>query len=128
MAGGVGGRGAPAQVGGTYLAGGGVPAMVPVDAYETEKLGWWYAIPNFRADDYAYMLRHSRAQAVLVSGALWPVLQDAMARGAHEVATLLVSQPTQALAKGAADLEKAIATATAAGLNRNSILFSLVQK
>ena len=38
----------------TYLAGGGVPAMVPVDAYETEKLGWWYAIPNFRADDYAY--------------------------------------------------------------------------
>ena len=63
------------------------------------------------ADDYAYMLRHSRAQAVLVSGALWPVLQDAMARGAHEVATLLVSQPTQALAKGAADLEKAIATA-----------------
>ena len=27
------------------------------------------------ADDYAYMLEHSRAQAVLVSGALLPALQ-----------------------------------------------------
>ena len=33
------------------------------------------------ADDYAYMLAHSRAQAVLVSGALLPALQAAMAQG-----------------------------------------------
>ena len=33
------------------------------------------------ADDYAYMLGHSRAQAVLVSGALLPALQAAMAAG-----------------------------------------------
>jgi benzoate-CoA ligase len=32
------------------------------------------------ADDYAYMLRHSRAQAAVVSAALWPTLQAAMAR------------------------------------------------
>ncbi|WP_296740801.1 AMP-binding protein, partial [Variovorax sp.] len=44
-------------------------------------------------EDYAYMLDHSRAQAALVSGALLPVLQEAMARGGHELHTLLVSQP-----------------------------------
>lgn len=32
------------------------------------------------ADDYAYMLDHSRAQAAIVSGALLAVLQDAMGR------------------------------------------------
>src|SRR4051812_14778269 len=37
------------------------------------------------ADDYAYMLDHSRAQAVLVSGALLPVLRTAMAQAPHEV-------------------------------------------
>lgn len=63
------------------------------------------------ADDYAYMLRHSRAQAALVSGALLPVLQEAMARGGHEVATLLVSQPVQALENGASDLDEVIARA-----------------
>ena len=31
------------------------------------------------ADDYAYMLEHSRAQALFVSGALLPVLQQAVA-------------------------------------------------
>jgi benzoate-CoA ligase len=61
------------------------------------------------ADDYAYMLRHSRAQAALVSAALWPVLQAAMARcneqgaqdaqgeragqgGGHELRTVVVSR------------------------------------
>jgi benzoate-CoA ligase len=45
------------------------------------------------ADDYAYMLEHSRAQAVLVSGALLPVLTSAMARSDHEVVKVLVSRP-----------------------------------
>ncbi|PIF75974.1 benzoate-CoA ligase [Variovorax sp. 54] len=60
-------------------------------------------------DDYAYMLDHSRAQAVLVSGALLPTLQDAMARGGHEVQTLFVSQPTGALPEGAQEFEAALA-------------------
>jgi len=63
------------------------------------------------ADDYAYMLGHSRAQAVLVSGALLPILHSAMALGPHEVAALWVSQPTQTLGKGAVDLENAISYA-----------------
>ena len=37
------------------------------------------------ADDYAYMLEHSRAQAVLVSGALLPALTTAMVKSDHEV-------------------------------------------
>jgi benzoate-CoA ligase len=57
------------------------------------------------ADDYAYMLRHSRAQAVLVSGALLPVLSAAMAQGGHEVRTVVVSRPQGALADGQQDFE-----------------------
>jgi benzoate-CoA ligase len=45
------------------------------------------------ADDYAYMLEHSRAQAVLVSGALLPVLAAAMQRSAHEIRQVIVSRP-----------------------------------
>ncbi|MFN4117555.1 benzoate-CoA ligase family protein [Acidovorax sp.] len=64
------------------------------------------------ADDYAYMLGHSRAQAALVSGALLPVLCDAMGRAPHEVHTLLVSQPgTQNLPAGARDMAEALAHA-----------------
>lgn len=62
-------------------------------------------------EDYAYMLDHSRAQAALVSGALLPVLQEAMARGGHELHTLLVSQPAGALPEGARDFEAALAAA-----------------
>ncbi len=43
------------------------------------------------ADDYAYMLRHSRAQAALVSRALLPTLRAAMAANVHEVRTIIVS-------------------------------------
>ncbi|NVM89480.1 benzoate-CoA ligase [Variovorax sp. SG517] len=60
-------------------------------------------------DDYAYMLDHSRAQAVLVSGALLPTLQEAMSRGGHEVRTLLVSQPAGALPEGAQEFDAALA-------------------
>ena len=57
------------------------------------------------ADDYAYMLQHSRAQAVLVSAPLLPVLQSALARldaeGGHEVRSVVVSGPLAALPEGA---------------------------
>ena len=49
------------------------------------------------ADDYAYMLEHSRAQAVLVSGALLPVLTSAMTRSDHEVGKVIVSRPAAPL-------------------------------
>ncbi|MFO1396282.1 MAG: benzoate-CoA ligase family protein [Burkholderiales bacterium] len=52
-------------------------------------------------DDYAYMLAHSRAQALVVSGALWPTFAQALARGGHEVRQVIVSQPTGALEAGA---------------------------
>ncbi len=50
------------------------------------------------AGDYAYMLEHSRAQAVLVSGALLPVLSAAMAEAGHEVQQVIVSRPVAPLA------------------------------
>jgi benzoate-CoA ligase len=46
------------------------------------------------ADDYAYMLGHSRAQAALVSAALLPTLQAATERGPHELKSLVVSRGT----------------------------------
>ncbi|MBS0594826.1 MAG: benzoate-CoA ligase family protein [Proteobacteria bacterium] len=52
------------------------------------------------ADDYAYMLEHSRAQAALVSGALLPALSGAMVKSDHEVAKVIVSRP-QAPLRGA---------------------------
>ena len=45
------------------------------------------------ADDYAYMLEHSRAQAVLVSGALLPAATAAMTKADHEVRKVVVSRP-----------------------------------
>jgi len=60
------------------------------------------------ADDYAYMLRHSRAQAALVSEALLPVLQEALAKGGHEVGTVIVSRPAAALPAGTGSLEALI--------------------
>ena len=52
------------------------------------------------ADDYAFMLENSRAQAVLVSGALLPTLAAAMTRADHEVKNLIVSRPVAALKPG----------------------------
>jgi benzoate-CoA ligase len=49
------------------------------------------------ADDYAYMLEHSRAQTVLVSGALLPALVAAMTRSDHEVHKVIVSHPVAPL-------------------------------
>lgn len=44
------------------------------------------------AEDYAYMLDHSRAQAVVVSGALLPLLQTAMDQARERPSTLIVSR------------------------------------
>ena len=52
------------------------------------------------ADDYVFMLEHSRAQAVLVSNALLPTLRQAMAQAVHEVKTVIVSRPDAVLPEG----------------------------
>ncbi len=52
------------------------------------------------ADDYAYMLEHSRAQAVLVSGTLLPALTTAMVKSDHEVQKVIVSRPLAPLKAG----------------------------
>jgi benzoate-CoA ligase len=49
------------------------------------------------ADDYAYMLEHSRAQAVLVSGALLAALTAGMRKSDHEVRHVVVSHPVAPL-------------------------------
>ncbi len=61
------------------------------------------------ADDYAYMLEHSRAQAVLVSGALLPTLKAAMTKSDHEVAAVVVSRPLAPLAPGEQDFAAFVA-------------------
>ena len=57
------------------------------------------------ADDYAYMLEHSRAQAVIVSGALLPTLAMAMVKSDHEVRQVLVSRPLAPLHPDEVELE-----------------------
>jgi len=57
------------------------------------------------ADDYAYMLEHSRAQAVIVSGAVKPALKAALTKSDHEVHKVIVSRPTQPLEFGEAEFE-----------------------
>jgi benzoate-CoA ligase len=52
------------------------------------------------AEDYAYMLQHSRAQAAFVSQALLPTLQQAMKLGQHEVKQTYVSRPSADLPAG----------------------------
>ncbi len=61
------------------------------------------------ADDYAYMLEHSRAQAVLVSGALLPTLNAALVKADHEVQRVVVSRPVAPLHPSEVDLEVFIA-------------------
>ena len=57
------------------------------------------------ADDYAYMLEHSRAQAVLVSGALLPTLTAALVKSGHEVGKVVVSRPAAPLHPAEVDFE-----------------------
>jgi benzoate-CoA ligase len=61
------------------------------------------------ADDYAYMLEHSRAQAVLVSGALLPALTAAMVKADHEVAKVIVSRPVAPLHPAEVEFEAFLA-------------------
>jgi benzoate-CoA ligase len=49
------------------------------------------------ADDYAYMLEHSRAQAAIVSGEVLPALKAALTRADHEVRKVVVSRPVAPL-------------------------------
>ena len=64
------------------------------------------------ADDYAYMLAHSRAQAAFVSAALLPTLQAALDKGAHELRELVVSRPAAAQPSGAQDFTAWLAAQT----------------
>ncbi len=59
-------------------------------------------------DDVAYMLRHCRAQAALVSAALLPTLQAAMAQGGHELKVVIVSRPDANLPPDAVALDALI--------------------
>jgi benzoate-CoA ligase len=52
------------------------------------------------AEDYAFMLSNSRAQAALVSGTLLPTLQAAQDLVKTELKHVVVSRPTTALAQG----------------------------
>ena len=52
------------------------------------------------ADDYAYMLDHSRAQAVFVSGAVLPAIKAALTKSDHEVRHVIVSRPNGSLGFG----------------------------
>ncbi len=61
------------------------------------------------ADDYAYMLEHSRAQAVLVSGALLPTLTAALVKSDHEVQKVLVSRPVAPLHPAEVEFEAFLA-------------------
>jgi benzoate-CoA ligase len=63
------------------------------------------------ADDLAYMLEHSRAQAVLVSGAVKPALKAALAKADHEVHTMVVSRPAQPLEAGEIEFSDFLASA-----------------
>jgi benzoate-CoA ligase len=61
------------------------------------------------ADDYAYMLEHSRAQAVLVSGALLPALTSALIKSDHEVQKVIVSRPVAPLHPAEVEFETFLA-------------------
>jgi len=57
------------------------------------------------AEDYAYMLEHSRAQLVIVSAALLPVLSAAMAQSQHEVGQIIVSGEEVELGQGQQNMD-----------------------
>jgi len=61
------------------------------------------------ADDYGFILGHSRSRGALVSQALMPMLQKAMAQGPHEVGFVLVSRAEGGLPQGATPFREEIA-------------------
>lgn len=60
------------------------------------------------ANDYHYMLSNSRATAAIVSEALRPTLEAALAKGDHDVKTVFVSRATAELPNGMVNLKTAI--------------------
>ncbi len=64
------------------------------------------------ADDLAYMLEHSRAQAAFVSGAVKPALKAALAKADHEVQTVVVSRPAHPLDAGEIGFKDFLASAS----------------
>ncbi len=56
-------------------------------------------------DDYAFMLQNCRAQAAIVSDALLPTLQAALAQGPNEVKQVIVSRPGRPLGAHAVGLD-----------------------
>ena len=66
------------------------------------------------ADDYAYMLEHSRAQAIFTSPALLDTVQKAVAQSTNEVRRIVVAEATGELAQGVEHFEDLMAGATAA--------------
>ena len=63
------------------------------------------------ADDYAYMLSHSRARAAIVSAALLPALERAMQGGPHDLGVVWVIGPTDAPVPGRRDFNADVANA-----------------
>jgi benzoate-CoA ligase len=61
------------------------------------------------ADDYAYMLEHSRSQAVLASGAVLPALKAALTKSDHEVHKVIVSRPVAPVDFGEVEFEAFLA-------------------
>ena len=61
------------------------------------------------ADDYAYMLEHSGAQTIMVSGALLPTIREAIATSNISVNNIIVSHPETELAAPCCSLESFIA-------------------
>ncbi len=57
------------------------------------------------ADDFAYMLEHSRAQLALVSGAVLPALKTALVKSDHEVQKVVVSRPVAPLDFGEVEFD-----------------------
>ena len=63
------------------------------------------------ADDYAYILAHCRAQGAIVSQALVPMLEKAMAPGSHELKFVMVSHPEGTRPKNGIAFREALAKA-----------------
>ena len=63
------------------------------------------------ADEFAFMLAHSRAKALLVSHALLPIMQRALAASKHQVDATWVSAPTAQLPPNFADFAQCFAHA-----------------
>ena len=63
------------------------------------------------ADDYTYMLSHSRARAAIVSAALLPALERAMQAGPHDLGIVWVIGSTNAAAPDRRDFNADVANA-----------------